>query len=199
MMSGDTDLNDAVADAPWDVLDLLGVMADHIRLLIFLPLLAGTLGFASAHLWPRQYESVAILAAARVADPAVVQALVGSADMLRAVADKVSLPVGPDSDEALQWWRKTVVVVVGRQDKLVTLKVLGRSPEQAMQLNQAVIQEVLRLTRPRGEQQLALQRQLESEKSSLVSAQLLDAGVSPTPGQAADTGFDLNRLLQPAG
>ncbi|MBU3738116.1 MAG: pyridine nucleotide-disulfide oxidoreductase [Rhodoferax sp.] len=40
---------------------------------------------------------------------------------------------------------------------------------------------------------------VNASRDHLLARKLLDAGVSPTPGQAADAGFDLNRLLLPAG
>ena len=163
-------------DQDIDILDLFVVIADNFKLLIFVSVVVGLLTLAIAYVLPKTYESVSVLSADQVNqfNSAAITGLVSSADLLAIVSLKTGLGANFSKEEALRQLREMIKVSVGKQDKLVTLTTQGKTPESARQINQVVLEQLFILSRPRGEQAVVLQSQLDSEKTSLAAVITLE-------------------------
>jgi hypothetical protein len=179
-----------------DLLDMLTVMAEHLKLLIFGPLIVGLTAFLLSLWLPRSFESVSILDAEKTdfsIAPSAIVSLAASANLLETVA--LDLEIATDAPKAarLAQMSQRVSASVGRQDKLITLRTLGRSPEQAQQLNAAVWKHLLPLTAPRGTEKLRLQEQLSAEQARLAAGNKLEQ-VSAQQLQDGHVTDNLSRL-----
>ena len=170
-----------------DLLDVLLILAQHIKLLIAGPILIGILCLVASFWLPKTFESISILDADKQGisvSPSVITNLATSANLLEAVA----LELGLEKDASKASRIKTMTALVhashGRQDKLVTLRTFGRTPEQAQQLNAAIWKHLFTMTLPRGGELQRLQSMLKTEQARLdegneleqVTAQLLQKG-----------------------
>lgn len=164
---------DAADDTEIDLLDLLVVAAENVRLLILAPLIVGLLALAGAYAWPKTYESVSVLSTDDL-NPAVVGSWATSGDLLAPVLKELGLFKDKSREDAVRLAREIVIVTVGKQDKLVTLTASGETPESARQLNQRVLDQLVQFSRPAGPQKTALQFQLDTEKASLAAAVALE-------------------------
>ena len=169
-----------VEDKEIDILDLFVVIADNLKLLVFVPFVLGLLVLGLGYALPKTYESVSVLSTDQVnqvnqVNSSVVTGLVLSADLLAVVAQKTNLASTISKEETLRQLREMIKVSVGKQDKLVTLTTQGKTPESARQFNQVVLDQLFILSRPRGEQAAALQFQLDSEKTSLAAVIALES------------------------
>ena len=169
-----------IEDQKIDILDLFVVIADNFKLLIFLPFMLGILALGLAYILPKTYESVSVLSTDQVnqvnqVNSSVVTGLVLSTNMLSIVAQKTNLASTFSKEETFRRLRDMIKVSVGKQDKLVTLTTQGKTPELAHQFNQVILDQLFILSRPRGEQAVALQFQLDSEKTSLAAVIALES------------------------
>lgn len=160
-----------------DLLDLLVVIANNLKLLIFAPILVGVLALAVGYALPKTFESVSILdgeKAGVAASPSLLVSLATSADLLDTVA--IELGIEPDATKATRL--KTISALVtatpGRQDKLITLRTRGETPEQAQRLNVSIWKHLLPLTAPRGNEMARLQGILKAEQSRLEESKTLE-------------------------
>lgn len=160
-----------------DLLDILVVVAEHIKLLVIGPLLVGLSALLIGQWLPRSFESVAILDAEKAGislAPSVIVSLASSANLQEAVA--LDLGIAKDASKAARLAKMSQLVFanIGRQDKLITLRTVGRSPEQAQQLNAAVWKHLLPLTAPRGSERLRLEALLSTEKNRMTEGSKLE-------------------------
>lgn len=167
-----TDSNDEI-----DLLDILVTIAQHIKLLIFLPLLVAGTGFFIGNNLTKTYESISILDAEKPGirtAPSVIANFAISANLL----DKVALELGIETDASKAARLKKVAAMVsataGRQDKLVTLRTFGQTPEQAQLLNKTIWKYLLPLTAPRGNEMQRLQDILKAEQARLTEGNALE-------------------------
>jgi len=173
-MNENPNLNPEVADdQEIDLLDLLAVAAENVKLLILGPLIVGLLALGGAYAWPKTYESVSVLSTDEV-NPAVVGSWATSGDLLAPVLEELGLFKDKSKETALRQAREIVIVAVGKQDKLVTLTTQGETPDAARQLNQRVLDQLVQFSRPTGPKMAALQCQLDSQKASLAGAVALE-------------------------
>lgn len=184
------------SDDEIDLLDLLVVLVENIKLLILLPLLAAGIGLALAFALPSTFASTSILSPNKAGlnfSGQVLASLMKSADVL----DTVALEAGirPDASAAtrLRSIEKRVQVSVGKQDSLVTLVTEGETPEQAQKLNALLWKHVLPHTQPRGAELQRLQEQLDAEQERLASGLALEKNTTQTLQNGA-TSESLTRL-----
>lgn len=167
------------ADDEIDLLDLLVVLAENLKLLVCGTLLAALLGVVAAFVWPSTFESTSILSPSKQGlniSGQVIASYIKSADILEQVAKEVGFEQDISSARRLKKMDKLVQVFVGKQDTpLVTLTTRGASPEEAQKLNTIIWQKVLPHTAPRGKDMERLQQQLTTERSRLASAEALEA------------------------
>ena len=161
-----------------DLLDLLVVVAENLKLLILLPLLVGIVALGISYVIPQTFESSSILRAQKVgvsASEQLIASYIESADVLERVANEIQFQPALSPEQRLKALSEDIHVSVGKQNQLVTLKTYGDTPEAAQHLNEVVWQYVLPLTVPDPKEMARLQTQLKAEQESLLSGQKLQA------------------------
>jgi uncharacterized protein involved in exopolysaccharide biosynthesis len=154
------------------LLDLLVTLAENARLLIIGPLLAGLCALGLGFVLPPTYQSVAVLQAEQATASLMTTA---------AVLDPVAAGLGLDKEEGVEEARRTlrddIRVTVGRNDKLLTLTVLGRTPEQAQATARALLEQTYLQSRPKGSVAKRLEVQLAEAQGRLKNAESAAAGL----------------------
>lgn len=163
------------ADEEISVLDLLITLLENIRLLVLGPVVVGLLALAASFAMPKAFESVAVLRAdlpwfvardpaVAGASPAAIASLMTTAAVLDTVADSLGLVKDGDVEATRLALHKQIKVVVGKQDRLLTLTVRAEAPALAQKLARAVVSEVFEQSRPKGLHLQRLQEQLAATK-----------------------------------
>lgn len=162
-----------------DLLDLLVVLAENLRLLVAGTVLAVFAGLVIAFSLPPTYESTSILSPSKNGlnvSGQVIASYIKSADILEQVAKDLQFEQAANSAQRLKKMEPLIQVAVGRQEApLVTLTTQGPTPEKAQALNATIWKKLLPHTAPRGKEQERLQQQLEAESARLASAEMLEA------------------------
>jgi len=146
-------------DAEISLLDLLVTLADNAKLLILGPLAVGLIALAIAFVLPKSFESVAILQS----EPATAS-LIATAAVLDPAAASLGLASSESVELARQTLRDRVKTAMGRNDKLLTITVSGRTPQQAQASAKAVLAAIYAQSRPMGASKLKLETQLADTK-----------------------------------
>ncbi len=162
----------ATAAVQPDLLDMVLVVVENIKLLIIGPLVAGLLALGVGFLLPRTYQSVTVLQADQ---------LVTSLMTTAAVLDPVVAALGLDKEyipeDARLLLRERIKTVIGRSDKLLTLTVSAPSALQAQSIAAAVLEQTFRESRPKGSVRARLEVLLAEAKTRLKKAQEASEGV----------------------
>lgn len=164
-------------DEELDLLDLLVTLAENWKILIFGPLLAGIVAYGIALVIPRTYESSSSVQVERSGSSftaPMAASLAMSADVLQQIAPVAGLDEGLTKEEIYQKLSKRITVSVGKQDKLLNISTQAKSPEAAQTLNQALLDTLFPLSKPRGLEKKQLEVQLASEKARLEEALKLE-------------------------
>lgn len=154
------------------LLDLLVTLAENARLLIIGPLLAGLCALGLGFVLPPTYQSVAVLQAEQAT-----ASLMTTAAVLDPVAAGLGLDKEEGVEEARRMLRDDIRVTVGRNDKLLTLTVLGRTPEQAQATARALLEQTYLQSRPKGSVAKRLEVQLAEAQGRLKNAESAAAGL----------------------
>ncbi len=166
------------------LLDLLQTIAENLRLLVIGPLVAGLLAFAGASLWPKTYESTAILKA----DQSTVSLML-SAAVLDTIAANLGYTPKLDQDAASDKLKSQIKANVNNKDKLLTLTTQADTPQAAQALAQAVLQQTYAQSQPRDSEKLRLQKQLAQaqarEKEANQTAILLAGKMKKSGGEVS--------------
>ena len=128
-----------------DLLDLLVVIAENIKLLTVGPILVGVLALGFSFTLPQTFESVAILRG----DDAMASTL-QSATVLDPVITAFGLGEGKSAQLARMDLAEQIKSSVGRKDGLVTLTVQQETAEGAQKVANALIDSYLKTTIPWG-------------------------------------------------
>lgn len=176
-------------DDELDLLDLLLTLVENWKLLIFGPLVAGLIALGVSFALPKTYESSSSLQAERGGSgftANVAASLAMSADVLTHVAPTAGLDDHLTAEEIIKKLNNRISVSVGKQDKLLNIQTRAQSPEAAQKLNQAMLDALFPLSKPRGLEKKQLEQQLESEKRRLQEASKLeqDTAASIASGKA---------------
>lgn len=166
-----------VEDGEIDLLDLLVVIAENLKLIILAPLLVGLAALGIAFALPQTFESQSMLNPSKPGlnvSAQTLASLVKSQDTLAAVADEMQFEPEISQQRRLKKLDSLVHVSVGKQDQLVTLMTQAQSPENAQALNAAIWKHVLPLTIPRSTDMERLQAQITAEKERLHSGEKLE-------------------------
>lgn len=163
-------------DSETSLLDVLVTLAESFKLLIFGPLAVGLCALGICFVLPQTYESVAVLQAERPGEPgglnaAAVASLMSSASVLDPVAVSLGLVVENNSEEARRELKDQIKVTVNRSEKLLTLKVTGRTAQQAQAIANAVLQQTYRVSGPKGSVRARFETQLAEARTRLKNAQ----------------------------
>jgi capsular polysaccharide biosynthesis protein len=152
------------------VLEMLITIIDSLRLLVIGPMLSGIFAFCVILLWPKTYESIAILKADQM-----IANLMLSAAVLDPIAADLGSKSKLDLDEAREKLNKQIKV--NFKEKLITIVVQGDSPQSAQQLARDVLKQTYIQSQPRYSEKFNLEKQLEQaqfqEKEANQTAQLL--------------------------
>jgi len=141
-----------------DLLDVLLTLAENLKLLVFGALAAGLLAYGVAQVWPKKFESTAVVRA-----DAAVATQMTTAPVVDAALNKLGYLKGlneEEAEEARETLQRNISTQVGRNDRLVTLNLTARTPEQAQQLANEILANVFVASQP-GE---AERKRLEAEK-----------------------------------
>ena len=156
-----------------NLLELLVVIAENLKLLILGPLIAAAIawGIASYQISP-VYESISVLrpsewstqglsSAPQRSNPQVIARLAQSADTLAAVSKALGIPANASA-------------AVGRQDNLITLTTYSATAEQAQALNNAIWVQVFAQTQQPTDKAQQLQTRLKILQESLAASSTLE-------------------------
>lgn len=168
---------DSIEDNEIDLLDLLIVIAENIKLLILGPLLVGIAALGIAYTLTPTYESQSILnpnkPSLNVPGPLLVS-YIKSADVIEAVAHQLNFEPDLSPEQRYKKLDSKLHVSVGKLESLVTLRTTGATPEAARELNTTVWDVVLPLTRPRATEQEQLTALLKAEQERLASGEKME-------------------------
>lgn len=188
------------------LLDILVILAESWKLLVFGPLIAGVLAGGLSYLWPKTFESVAIV---RMTEEEV--ALLHAAPVLDPLIEKFGLlaEVNGIVDDARQGLRARLTFAVDKRTKLATITAKGHSPENAQALGQAAMDILLIELQPKGKekeailQEIAINNQLIADGIYLVDRQSgKQTNTDSAKGQIANlklNNLELNLKLQAKG
>ena len=197
------------------LLDILITLAESWRLLVFGPLLVGLLAAALSLLWPKTFESVAIL---RLTEEEI--ALLHAAPVLDQLIEKYDYLQASDGVkvDARKAVKADLIFSNDKRTRLATVIAKGRTPEAAQVLGKAAIDALLQELQPKGKekeailQEMAINNQLISEGVVLVerqSGRVDNANANAnanantnTKGQIANlklNNLELSLKLQPKG
>ncbi len=155
-------------DDTLNLLDLLVVVAENLRLLLLGPILIGLIAWGVTFLLPPRYESESWLQLDdKIAEASV--AYFTSADVLvPLLAQAPWIPEREsDPEDALERLRKDIHASYSKADRLMKVRVEAPTPEQARQLNTALVEAFRIFSLPRGKELEQLQQQAEFARTSL--------------------------------
>jgi uncharacterized protein involved in exopolysaccharide biosynthesis len=156
------------AEDALDLLDLLVVVAENIKLLILGPLLIGLLAWGSTFILPPRYESESWLQL----DDNIAEASVAyftSADVLVPLLAQTPWISERESGpkDALEKLRNDIHASYSKADRLVKVRVQASTPEQARLLNAALVEAFRVFNLPKGKELEQLEQQAELVRASL--------------------------------
>lgn len=178
-------------DADVGLLDVLVTLAENVKLLVIGSLLVGLCALGISFVLPPTYQSVAVLQAEQAT-----ASLMGSAAVLDPVIASLGLAKEDTVEEARIKLREQIKSAVGRNDKLLTLTVSGRSAQQAQAIANAVLQQTFQESRPKSSVRTRLETQLAEAKARLKNAQDASQGLLKrleSSGAGANGGVELAR------
>lgn len=176
------------SDEEFDLLDILVVLVENLKLLLIIPVLAALLGAGIAYVWPPTFASTSVYAPTQryvSITPEVLASYLRAPDVLLAAAHAVDVAPELSDEKLLKKMAQLVEANVGRADKLLTVTTYGKTPEAAQKLNQAVWEYALAKTAPRGLEAQQLQQQLQVEKQRLTSSMAMEKNVEEALRQGA--------------
>ena len=149
------------------LLDILVTLAESWKLLVFGPLIAGVLAGALSFLWPKTYESVAIV---RMSEAEL--ALLNSAPVLDPLIAKFGLLPEFDGiqEDARQYLARKLVGKVDKKTGLATLAAAANTPERAQELGKAAMDTLLKELLPKGKNKDAVEQQILSNERIIASS-----------------------------
>ena len=129
------------------LLDILVTLAESWKLLVFGPLAAAVLAGALSFLWPKTFESVAIV---RLTEAEL--ALLNTAPVLDPLVEKFGLLSEFDGaqEDARQYLTKKIVGKFDKKSNLATITAAANTPERAQEMVKAVMDALLKELLPKG-------------------------------------------------
>ena len=107
-------------------LDALLILLENIKLLIVFPMILGLCALSATYVWPKTFESLAIIKA----DSSILS-LITTSSVIDPVAIKLGLIENESQEEARRKLRSQIKVNLGRADQMLTLTVSASTPNQA--------------------------------------------------------------------
>lgn len=148
------------------LLDILVTLAESWKLLVFGPLIAGVLAGGLSFLWPKTFESVAIV---RMTEEEV--ALLHAAPVLDPLIEKFGLlaEAGGSVDDARQGVKARLTFAVDKRTKLATITAKGGTPDAAQALVVSAIAAVLKELQVKGKEKVLI------EKTIAINSRVIDS------------------------
>jgi LPS O-antigen subunit length determinant protein (WzzB/FepE family) len=148
------------------LLDILVTLAESWKLLVFGPLIAGVLAGGLSFLWPKTYESVAIV---RMTEAEL--ALINSAPVLDPLVEKFGLLQEFDGiqEDARQYLTKKLVGKLDKKTGLATITAAAQTPERAQELAKAAIDALLKELLPKGKNKDSVEQVILSNERIIAS------------------------------
>jgi capsular polysaccharide biosynthesis protein len=131
------------------LLDILVTLVESWKLLVFGPLIAALLTGALSFLWPKTFESVAIV---RLTEEEM--ALLHAAPVLDPLIEKFGYLKDADGikDDARKELKKDLIFASDKKTKLATITAKANTPEQAQALGSAAMAALLIELHPQGQE-----------------------------------------------
>ena len=148
------------------LLDILVTLAESWRLLVFGPLLAGVLAGALSFLWPKTFESTAIV---RLTEAEV--ALVGAAPVLDPLVVKFDLlpEFDGNQDDARAYLAKKITGRFDKKTGLSTITAIAATPERAQAMGAAAIDALLLELLPKGKNKDQVEQAISSNEGIIAN------------------------------
>lgn len=156
------------------VLDFLVLTAENWKLIFGGSTFAGLLAFTVGLALPQTFVSTAMLAAPQVqvsGAELVLASLMNSASVVDPVIKQLKLKGEDPIDIAREKLRDNLKIAVGKGDKLVTLTASAESPEQAVALAEAVLNQTYIESKPKEVNLSRIMAQINAAKASEKKAQ----------------------------
>lgn len=159
------------------LLDMLLVVAENLKLLIFWPVLVGLLALAIAYAVPQSYTSQAILAlpapmAMPTPTPTQAAAMMVSPVVLDPAIVALQLSAGRPIEEVRKELVQQIKATVGK-DGLLRLDVSANTPQEAQARASAIIDSWLKSTVPGEQDRADLEKRLAYARGALVAVNRL--------------------------
>ena len=139
------------------LLDILVIMAESWKLLVFTPLIAGIFAGGLSFLWPKSYESVAIV---RMTAGEV--SLLLANPVLDHLIEKFNLLPEFDGvkEDARQYMVKKIQIKEDKKTGIVTIAATDAAPERAQEIINVAIESVLKELAPKGKFKSRVEEQI---------------------------------------
>jgi capsular polysaccharide biosynthesis protein len=177
-------------DGEISLLDILVTLAESWKLLVFGPLIAAVLAGGLSFLWPKTYESVAIV---RMTEAEL--ALLNVAPVLDPLIEKFGLLPEFDGvqDDARLYLAKKLVGKVDKKTGLATITASANAPERAQELGKAAMDALLKELLPRGKNKDQVEQQILSNERIIASSSDAIEQLQKQIGKAGqnDAGLDV--------
>lgn len=150
------------------LLDILVTLAESWRLLVFGPIIAGVLAGGLSFLWPKTFESVAIV---RMNEEEV--ALLHTGNVLDPLIEKFGLLAKADgvTEDAREGLKKRLVFTVDKKNKLTTITSKASAPEAAQALGRAAIDALVKELQIKGQEKVLLEKTIAINNKAITSAE----------------------------
>lgn len=148
-----------------DLLDVLVILAENIKLLVIGPLMVGLCALGISFMVPQTYQSISILQADQP-----IASLMVTAAVLDPVILNLGLVRGTTLEDARHDLKSRIKAVIGRGDKLLTLTVSAHSAQQSQDIANALLRQSYQESRPKGTVRARLQTQLDEAQVRRQSA-----------------------------
>jgi uncharacterized protein involved in exopolysaccharide biosynthesis len=150
------------------LLDILVTLAESWKLLAFGPLAAAVLAGALSFLWPKTFESTAVV---RLTEQEL--ALVNSAPVQDSLIDKFGLLQEFDGvqDDARQYLVKKVVGKFDKKTGLSTITAAANTPGRAQEMGKEAMDALLKELLPKGKDRDQIEQQILSNDRIIANAE----------------------------
>lgn len=169
---------------PFTLIDLLLVIVENLRLLVIGPVVVGLIVFLITSIWPKTYESTAILKAEQIT-----ASIIDSAAVLDPIAKSLGYTPAMPLEDARLKLKEQIQGRFSPKDKLITVTTKAHTPQASQALNLSVLQQVFAQSKPRDSEKARLEKQLEQakarEKEASQSAQLMGKKLENTGNPGA--------------
>lgn len=150
-----------------NLLDILVTLAESWKLLVFGPLIAAALAGGLSFLWPKTFESVAIV---RLTEQDL--ALINSAPVQDPLIDKFGLLAEFDGIQeiARQYLSKKLVGKFDKKTDLATITAVAETPERAQAIGKAALDALLKELLPKGKNRDKIEQTIISNEKVIATS-----------------------------